>query len=88
MQCVGAAPRALIQEPAPGQPALMQPICIHHGGVHIVVPEVLVDRPNSVALLEKLSRQTMPKGMATDAIVESTAYPASLSAFCRALSRR
>ena len=53
-----------------------------------MVPEALVDRPNSIALLEKLSRQPMPKGMATDAIVEPTAYPAGLSAFCRALSRR
>jgi hypothetical protein len=43
---------------------------VNHGGLHIFVPEEFLDGPDIIALLEELSRETVPKGMAADVFVE------------------
>ena len=65
----------LVQRTAHGQSASIQHMRLHHGGLHIFVPEEFLDGPDVVALLEELRRETVPKGMTTDAFVEPHRMP-------------
>jgi hypothetical protein len=60
----------LIQRTAHSQSASIQHMRIHHGGLHIFVPEELLDGPDLVALQQQMRGKTVAEGMATDASVE------------------
>jgi hypothetical protein len=60
----------VVQRTAHAQPASIQHVCIHHGGVHIFVPEEFLHRPDVIALLQQMRGKTVSEGLATDVFVE------------------